>query len=467
MNEQALTGLRLAFYGDDFTGSTDALEALTRAGVRTALFLDPPGAEALAGFGDLAAAGVAGVSRSLTPAQMDDELRPVFARLRDLGAPLVHYKVCSTFDSSPTVGSIGHAIEIGQEVFGSPWVPLLVGAPVLGRYCVFGNLFARSGPETEPFRLDRHPTMRRHPITPMDEADLRIHLARQTNRPIDLLDVRFLERPFAECAARLDDLRAGGGAEIVLFDILYDAHLAPLGRMIWDGTAETPAGGSLFCVGSSGVEYALAAHWRDAGLSPADPPDMAPAAPADRVVAVTGSCSPVTGRQIDWALANGFAEVAVRTADLAEGGAAAEAEQERVVRAGWDALAAGRSVLLHTSRGPGDARIGETREALRRGAAAGGSTGEILGLGLGRAVRALIGENGGVRRAAVCGGDTSGFVARELGITALTMAAPMAPGSPLCRVHAGGVVDGMEIVFKGGQVGTVDFFGRVRNGTVA
>ena len=32
----------LTFYGDDFTGSTDALEALARAGVRSALFLDAP-----------------------------------------------------------------------------------------------------------------------------------------------------------------------------------------------------------------------------------------------------------------------------------------------------------------------------------------------------------------------------------------------------------------------------------------
>ena len=32
----------LAFYGDDFTGSTDALELLSRAGIRTILFLDDP-----------------------------------------------------------------------------------------------------------------------------------------------------------------------------------------------------------------------------------------------------------------------------------------------------------------------------------------------------------------------------------------------------------------------------------------
>src|SRR6266516_4214048 len=94
--------LRLSYYGDDFTGSTDALEFLTCAGLRTRLFLTPPTAAQCAG---LDAVGVAGLTRSLAPAAMEAELRPTFAALAALGAPHVHYKVCSTFDSSPTVGS--------------------------------------------------------------------------------------------------------------------------------------------------------------------------------------------------------------------------------------------------------------------------------------------------------------------------------------------------------------------------
>jgi 3-oxoisoapionate kinase len=37
-----LSKLLLAFYGDDFTGSTDALEQLTLAGLRAALFIEAP-----------------------------------------------------------------------------------------------------------------------------------------------------------------------------------------------------------------------------------------------------------------------------------------------------------------------------------------------------------------------------------------------------------------------------------------
>src|SRR5439155_21327656 len=125
--------------------------------------------------------GVAGMTRSMRPEEMERILRPAFQSLRESGTPIIHYKVCSSFDSSPNVGSIGRVIDLGIEIFNSRCVPVLVGGPALGRYCVFGNLFARCGEECEAFRLDRHPSMSHHPATPMNEADLRLHLARQTN----------------------------------------------------------------------------------------------------------------------------------------------------------------------------------------------------------------------------------------------------------------------------------------------
>jgi uncharacterized protein YgbK (DUF1537 family) len=58
-------------------------------------------------------------------------------------------------------------------------------------------------------------------------------------------------------------------------------------------------------------------------------------------------------------------------------------------------------------------------------------------------------------------------VAHALGIEALEMIAPLAPGAPLCRAYApGSPADGLEVVFKGGQVGNVDFFGAVMKGKI-
>ena len=132
----------LAFYGDDFTGSTDALEFITRAGAKAVLFIEPPTAEQLQQFPDIDVIGVAGKTRSLSPAQMKEILIPAFEQLKVSGAKQVHYKVCSTFDSSPAVGSIGKAIDCGAEVFQNKLIPVIGGMPALGRYCLFGNLFA-------------------------------------------------------------------------------------------------------------------------------------------------------------------------------------------------------------------------------------------------------------------------------------------------------------------------------------
>ena len=167
-----------SFYGDDFTGSTDALEALAANGVAAVLFLRSPDADDLAKFRECRAIGIAGESRSRPPEWMRGTLPTVFERLREIGAPVVQYKVCSTFDSSPETGSIGCALEIGQEVFGSRPVAVAPAAPLLERYVVFGNLFAAGGDGI--YRIDRHPAMREHPITPMDEGDLLLHLGRQT-----------------------------------------------------------------------------------------------------------------------------------------------------------------------------------------------------------------------------------------------------------------------------------------------
>lgn len=449
----------LAFYGDDFTGSTDVMEALATAGVKTVLFLQPPTPEQLARFSGLRAFGIAGGSRAMSADQMERELPPAFRALRASGAAIVHYKICSTFDSSPNVGSIGKAIEIGRRIFGDQPTPLVVGVPKLGRHVVFGNLFARSGLDSEPARLDRHPTMSRHPVTPMAEADLRVHLARQTNLPIVLFDVLqldaadFIERfttllngAAGDNTPRLGANALGGLARpVILFDTLNDQHAEKIGCLL----AQLPAAGPLFMVGSSGVEYALAAHWKAGADQPAKSEEEGtwPAPTelrAQQIVAVSGSCSPVTDRQIAHAVSEGFKQIALDPAELIR-----SALPQTLVDSARAEIRDGRSLILHSSRGIGDARFLPKITSDER---------ERLAATLGRLLELLL-EHSSVRRAAVCGGDTSTTVARALGIEALEFLGPMAPGSPLCQVHAPRrAADGCQLCFKGGQVGRDRFF---------
>ncbi len=425
-----MSGLLLTFFGDDFTGSTDALEALAANGVSAVLFLEPPSDRALARFPGCRAIGVAGESRSRGPQWMSEHLPPLFARLAELGAAVCHYKVCSTFDSSPATGSIGRAIEIGQQVFGTPWVPVVVAAPHLGRYVLFGNLFAAGGGAVH--RIDRHPAMLCHPVTPMDEGDLRLHLARQTSLPVALLDVLALSE--GRGAARLDELLAERPG-IVLFDGLDERTLAETGRLLW---TKRPAPRT-FAAGSSGLIQALVRYWSESGTIAATPAPAPPPA-VERLVAVSGSCSPATEAQIRWAMAHGFTGLRV---DPAGGGGVA------LLRPALEALKKGGSVVLYTALGPDDRRAGQG--------------GEELGRSLGDLLRELLPVSG-VRRAVVAGGDTSSHAVRRLGVEALTFAGLMTPGAPLCRCHAlGSALDGLELVLKGGQMGPEDFFGFARD----
>jgi uncharacterized protein YgbK (DUF1537 family) len=294
-------------------------------------------------------------------------------------------------------------------------VPVVVGAPALGRYCAFGNLFARLGAEGEVFRIDRHPSMSRHPVTPMDEADLRVHLGKQTSRRIGLLDFRQLDRFDA------DDVfdAACRAAPVLLIDLLSDAQHAAVGRLL-NRAADRRA--PLFVVGSSGVESALTAHWCRTPSSFPPPRSNGP------VLVACGSRSPVTAEQMRHAIASGFEDVPF--------------DREQAVRGAADLLARGRSVILHT------------RDA---------TASQDLGRRLGAVVRAVV-DGSGVRRLIVAGGDTSGAVAQALGIESLEMIAPLTRGAPLCRATArpGGSTDGLEVVFKGGQIGPADFFAVVR-----
>lgn len=422
------------------------LEALSYGGIESVLFVRPPSDELLGRYGHVRALGIAGSSRMMSPEDMDVHLPPVFEFLRRHNPSFVHYKTCSTFDSSPTVGSIGRAIDIGLDVFGNRLCPLVVGAPKLQRFCVFGNLFARSGLDSAPYRLDRHPTMKCHPVTPMDEADLREHLARQTLQPIRLVDVLALDDSNFDWQQAIGD-----GPGIVLFDTLREDHLCRIGASIWHVQQREQK--PLFVVGSSGVDYALVDHWKGSGVLNERFRWAKRGGYQDRVIVVSGSCSPVTERQIAWAVEHDFAEIAVDTPVL-DRTTDRSAEISRLSSTARFELGNGRSIIVHTCRGPDDPRIRDTNTSPQQ-----------LGQTLAAVLQQVLIAHP-LTRTVVTGGDISGYVARALQIDALELLGPLAPGSPLCVARSvdNSVVDGLEITFKGGQVGHGDFFQTVLDG---
>lgn len=438
-----MQNLLLSYYGDDLTGSTDVMEALELGGVATVLFMRKPDAGLLQRFAHCRAVGLAGTSRSETPQWMDTHLKDAFTWLKTLEADICHYKVCSTFDSSPGIGSIGRAIEIGRTVFSQDCVPLVVGAPQLKRYTAFGHLFAAY--RDRYYRIDRHPVMSRHPATPMDESDLLVHLSRQTGLASELLDLATLRSP--DRSAAFD--RLAEEAAILLIDVDSPESQALAGKEVW--RARRPGG--YFVAGSSGIEYALLAEWQGNAKASAS---FQPPGAADRVAVVSGSCSPTTERQIRQAFTDGFDGIEVDPVELVS-----ERSDQAIARAataGRASLEAGRSVILYTALGPAADRGAEIdrQEGARH----------KLGRGLGELLRALTVEQK-LKRVIIAGGDTSSHALGQMGVDALTvrMPLPASPGSPLCVAHAGiAEIDGLEVALKGGQVGTDRYFSAIRDG---
>lgn len=434
--------LLIAFYGDDFTGSTDALEFLCSAGAKAILFMQPPTLAQLADYPGINAIGVAGKTRSMPPDQMEQVLQTAFEQIKTLHPQHVHYKVCSTFDSSPAIGSIGKAIETGAAIFKRNFIPLLVAAPSLGRYCVFGNLFAKMGIGSKGniFRLDRHPSMRMHPVTPANESDLMLHLAQQTTLPIELIDILQLSGAQNVLQNNINQ-RIAHKETIVLFDTLNESDLLPIGELM-DAYATND---TLFSVGSSGVEMALGMHWKNQKIiEPVTQwPNLEKAKP---LLVLSGSCSPVTAAQIVWAKENGFAEVIIDAISINIGLDLNPLMQTAIVEI-VRFLQQQKSVIVHT----GDKQLQNLSS-------------EKIGSALGLIAKEVVSQSV-VKRIVMAGGDTSSYAATAMLIDALEMIAPLVLGAPMCKaISTNTAVNGIEINFKGGQVGAENYFGQLQEG---
>jgi len=64
-----------------------------------------------------------------------------------------------------------------------------------------------------------------------------------------------------------------------------------------------------------------------------------------------------------------------------------------------------------------------------------------------------------VKRVVISGGDTAGRIQKKLQIEALQISKSIGIAAPLCYVYSRlPEINGLEIAFKGGQVGSTDYF---------
>ncbi|MCY7417386.1 MAG: four-carbon acid sugar kinase family protein, partial [Chloroflexi bacterium] len=228
---------------------------------------------------------------------------------------------------------------------------------------------------------------------------------------------------------------------VILFDVLSVEHLERIGELLWSG----PGGPAPFLVGSSGIESALVAHWRQQGWL--DAPPARPGGPeAPFQLVLSGSCSMATMAQVEYARERGYVPIRLPSDAAGPGSGSVEHIADEALKA----MDRGQSAVVFSALGPAecdDATI-----------AAG--VGEALA-----EVGARIVARARPPRLVVAGGDTSGRVATRLSIDSLRFLAPIAPGAPLCRARSRDPrTDGLEVCLKGGQIGGASYFEQVRMG---
>ena len=200
-------------------------------------------------------------------------------------------------------------------------------------------------------------------------------------------------------------------------------------------------------MGGSGIEMALGNYWNKEGALKTIT-KWRKVKKAEPLLVISGSCSPVTKNQIEFALAQGFIEMPLEMdafqSETGQGFSIGSNLEEIV-----SALSQNQSVIIHT---------GNIREIEQSTSA------RTLGNTLGYIAKKICQEIK-LKRIVVAGGDTSSYAARAMEIDAVEMIAPLVIGAPLCKAYSKNKnINGLEVNFKGGQVGGEDYFGVIMRG---
>lgn len=412
-----------AFLSDDFTGGIDVVLQLARRGHAAVLWVtEEPTAEEILEHGSRYV-GFASTARKESPEVSAATIRRFERFLASITPRAVQYKICSTADSSPSLGSIGGAVKMFRNRYAGP-VGLLVAQPALGRYTCFSNHFAAE--DGTVYRLDRQPTMSRHPSTPMHEADLRRHFERQVDGSVGAIHLTDLASMESLDIAWKREVRRG--AALIILDALNEQDLVRYGNY-W----ASAAGGPVAVVGSGGATISLAGL-----LSAADPsaPGVPEASPANGpALVLAGSMSPNTRRQID------AVSAATTWRAFPLGPEWAAVDPGRMAESIRRELCGGRNVLVHSM----DLRVQGDERA--DGDAIAGVLAELA-----RSAKDLW------HRLVIAGGDTSGTILRLLGVRSLRLKATVEGVTCLCDAAGGFDGETVEVVLKGGQLGSRDYF---------
>ena len=410
------------FFGaiaDDFTGATDLAGLLARSGVPVSLRIGVP-AEAPSDTAPMEI--IALKSRTAPVAEAVAETRAALAWLRRAGAQRFFWKYCSTFDSTPQ-GNIGPVAEALMADLGTAQTIYCSAFPENGRSIFMGNLFVGEQPLAES-------PMKDHPLTPMRDSNLLRLLGPQVSRPVGLANRLTVAKGVDALRQRLDDLKAQGVAHVVV-DAVSNADL----YLIAEACQSMP-----LLTGGSAVAMPLPELWLKQGLLPKSDATQMQRAPDGPAIVLSGSCSAMTNRQVAAYLSGGHPAFRLDPLDIANNGSAPALA--------WLAGQNRQSTpIIYATAEPDAVRAAQAKLGTDR-------AGKLVEDAL--ASCAVAARDRGTRRFVVAGGETSGAVAKALGIVRLNIGPEIAPGVPWCFASSGGHT--VAITLKSGNFGAEGFF---------
>jgi len=423
----------LGAISDDYTGGADLASMLSERGVRTVQVLSLQADELMARLQGYEAVVISLKSRSLPADEACTLSRRALNQLTRLKPRQIHFKYCSTFDSTP-MGNIGPVIETLMDALGVGFTIAVPALPVNLRTQYLGHLFVGS-------QLLSESHMRHHPLTPMTDANLVRHLQTQTRLGVGLIAhplVRSGAEAIKQECSRLQD----EGMAVALVDAICDEDLAQIAEAAIDLS---------FITGGSGLAMALPAAWTKRGWLSCEPRSRSHSGTsADPVLILSGSCSPVTLRQIQHLRNSGCAAIPLDVCRLISHGP--DEEIARLLSEVKAAMNPNVPVMVFSS-----ATIQERERVLRQAAASGFSPERVYALieqVLAAVARQAV-ESGQVRRLVVAGGETSGAVMDALKIQAVEVVEVIASGVPSLK-SIGGTT--LALALKSGNFGGPDFF---------
>ncbi|MFZ3584882.1 3-oxo-tetronate kinase [Loktanella sp. DJP18] len=408
---------------DDITGASDLCLMLSREGLRTVQIIGvPPVGVALP---DADAVVIALKSRSAPAADAVAMSLAALRALTDAGAPQIMLKYCSTFDSTDA-GNIGPVTDAMMTALGTDLTIACPSFPAAGRTTYKGHLFVGD-------QLLSDSPLRDHPLNPMRDANLMRVLGRQTRQPIGLVDIDTVRLGADALKAAFDDRRAQG-QRILIVDTLSDTDLRTIGAACAD---------MRFITGGSGIGLGLAGNAVVSGLIAPRTASRHMPAPTGRAVVLAGSCSLATRQQIATAQAAGLPTLAIDATALATG------TQSVAQLAGWAISQPYDAVpVIYSSVAPDLIERLQTQGASH-------DIGALIEQTL--ADLAVILRDAGFCRFVIAGGETSGAVVAELGVTTLEIGPEIDPGVPWTR--SVGSHD-LALALKSGNFGSADIFSR-------